>query len=360
MKGHNDWVKALIVSPDDKFLYSMSDDMTIRTWKLPNFDNYRILDAEIPFNNPSFMMVGRIYPQYIYFITRNCYGKIDQSNLNRYSFVKVTEENISIFAINPVNDRLCVFLPLEKVDSEEDLYKYSIVIYHPIDLTPQKTYTIELKDSYSVTYSLDGQLLIVGYRTGFTIFNENSMERLQFIRTSSANVSLLLCAPNRRDLYTGDSQKFIKKYDLQGLGSSKKITISAPGEITQLLMSADSEYLIALDLTETVSIYATSRMIVLSSLNLKDIKQIEFPGDSSMLYCMFDQSIKAISFPSLSTCYILQFHLRIHTFAFNYDKEIIIFSNEKILIYTHPSACNSVCAYGDTDSLNKYFQFISN
>ena len=123
----------------------MSDDMTIRTWKLPNFDNYRILDAEIPFNNPSFMMVGRIYPQYIYFITRNCYGKIDQSNLNRYSFVKVTEENISIFAINPVNDRLCVFLPLEKVDSEEDLYKYSIVIYHPIDLTPQKTYTIELK-----------------------------------------------------------------------------------------------------------------------------------------------------------------------------------------------------------------------
>ena len=140
LKGHNEWVKALIISEDDKFLYSMSDDCSIKTWRLPKFDNYNILNGEISISNPTIMRIGKRHTECIYFVSKEYYAKIDRSNSNKFTKADLnTGDSVVAFAVNPISDELCVVTMHDAVN--RNYYRsnyeadYSLLIYDPADFT---------------------------------------------------------------------------------------------------------------------------------------------------------------------------------------------------------------------------------
>ena len=365
LKGHGEWVKAIIVSEDDKFLYSMSDDCSIKTWRLPNFDNYNILEGEITFRAPDVMSIGNRYPENIYFVNKEYYGKIDRSNANKCSAVGIrTEVAVVTFAINPISDVLCVVTVME--DNKKHYYNshvesdYDFLLYDPLDLTVRKKLSVMSEGIHTAKYSLDGKLLLVGENFRCTVYNAETLKPYHIFRSHISNVMSIVQTPNEKYLFSGDDKGYIKSYDFENMTEIKTLWEPNAEEVKTLLTSSDSEYLIAVHAKMMVKIWATSKMIKVNSISLENTLQIEFPRHSSLLYCMYKNSIKAINFPSLTTCFIIKFENKIEKFAFSYnnDEEMVVYSETETIIYTNPLCCKTVCAYGNPRLVNDYFQYV--
>ena len=364
LKGHGQPVKALIVSEDDKYLYSMSDDCSVKTWRLPKFDNYTILESEIRVKDPVIMSIGKRYPENIYFVNEKYYEKIDRANANKCSQVDIKSEmSIAAFAINPISDLLCVIATMENkkiyyrnLHVESD---YTFFLYDPLDLTLKTTTSIKSEGIYAAIYSLDGKLLMIGENFRCTIFNADTMKPHHIFRSHTSNVVSIVQTPNEKYLFSGDDRGYIKSYDFENMTEIKTLWEPNTEEVKTLLASSDSEYLIAVHEKMMIKIWATSKMIKVNSMSLENSLQIEFPRHSSMLYCMYENSIKAINFPSLETCYIIKFENKIAKFAFSCNaEEMIVYSDAETYVYTNPLCCKTVCAYGNPRLVNDYFQYV--
>ena len=201
---------------------------------------------------------------------------------------------------------------------------------------------------------------MIGENLRCTIYDARTMKPHHIFRSHTTDVISIVETPDGKYLFSGDDGGFIKSYDFEKFTEIKTLfETNNTSPVKKLLASSDSEYLIAMHGNMIVKIWATSKMIKVNTITLENILEIDFPKHSSMLYCMYASSIKVINFPSLSTCYIIQFEKNIEKFAFSYDnEEIIVYSNTEIYVYTNPLCCKTVCAYGKPVQVNEYFQYL--
>ena len=364
LKGHGERVKALMVGEDDKSLHSMSDDRTIKTWKLPKFDNYNILENHFAFRQIEIMSIGNRNPGSIYFVNKEYYGKFDREIENKCTRVDISSEMIDIItlAINPISDILCV-VTTEREEKVKHLnhseIDYYFLLYDPQDLTVKRKVLVQSERIYVSLYSLDGKLLMIGERVRFTIYDAETLKPHRIFQSHTSTVTSIAQTPNEKYLFSGDDKGYIKSYDFDKMAEIKTLWEPDTDRVKELITSSDSEYLIAIHDNMIGKIWATSKMIKVNSMNLENALQIKFPRHSSLLYCMYENYIKVINFPSLTTCYIIKFEIILEKFAFSCNnEEVIVYSEAETYIYTNPLCCKTVCAYGNPRLVNDYFQYV--
>lgn len=361
--GHTDWVKALIVSEDDKFLYSMSDDCSIKTWKIPKFDNYNSLVGDFPIDPESEMKMGTRSPENLYFISKKSFNKIDRSNNNHFSILSMEGKKVVDYSINPVNDNFCFLIAGNKEEgrhyyNQTAEVSYDILIYEASDFTQIKSNSIKVEKIYTMSYSLDGKFLIFGQDFRCSIYTALTMEMHHIFRSHTSKVLKIVQTPNQQFLFSGDIKGVVKSYDFRSLTEIKGLYDPKNRSIMELLTTSDNEYLIVVHDDMTANVWATSKMIKVHSFRLEGLQKVEFLKQSSLLFCMMDSKLKAINFPSLSPCFEIEFESKPLMFAFSNDQyELTVCFEKEIRVYKNPTLTNTISVYGQQSLISNYFEY---
>ena len=359
LSGHTDWVKAFIISEDTKFLYSMSDDCSIKTWRIPKFDNYCILEEDAPIKATILFQMGIRYPENIYFFDNKILGKIDRSKNNNYTSAEISNDiRYPVYAFNPVNDNFCLISGASKNSYYYNhLADVDIQFYELDTITVYKTLKFSSYGIYSVVYSLDGVYLIFGERYRCSIYRADNLEAYHIFTAHKTWVTLIVQSPNSHFLFSADEGGIIKSYDFFNKSEIKALIDPLSRNVKKMLVSSDNEYFIVLYQDNNAGIWATSKMIKINQIDLKNVIDIQFPIKSQIIFCLYENFIRGIHFPSLSKCFELELRATKFCFSSNFQ-ELLTFQSPKIYIYKNPLLNESISAYGNIDKLYNFYQYV--
>ena len=365
MCGHTDWVKAFIIAEDQKTFYSMSDDCSIQTWRIPKYDNYYILKKDLdPTDYQSIFSCHRS-SEYLYFLKQKGITKFDRSEGLKESKIDF-DAKILLFCISPKDDKIVTV----RKDINPKSYSYQSVskkyLFEIYDSNFEKISekSLDLYDLEQMIFSADGNYLILGELYKCIIVHESTMEIYHEFRSHKGTVVNLACSPNMTYVFSfddDDSNNQIKSYSFLDKIELRALTDPKLTKLKKMIISADEDYLVVLNTNDEATIWATSKMIKIVDLSLPECRDIMFNNNFNHLYCLFKDYIKIYTLPSMCVSSVIKFRTESKFFTFNYNyTEIIVALEKSIEIWKTPTGVTSLALYGENRILYKFYKYMAN
>ena len=361
LKGHKDGVKSLMISRNKGCLFSMSDDSTIRTWKLPNFNHYYTIKLKTPIAALERMQMGRKKSNMIYVLTRARLLAYDRLLGTETTIENLVDTNLITYCFCQNNDIVCLISTAgvlkEKTGKHAqslDLYNIRIYDYHDkIDL---KQFDIESYGVYSVLFSLDQKYLMIGEIHHCRIYLIETFELYHIFRCHKYEITSLAISPNGSTLYSGDKFGIIKSYDFLGKYEIKTLN-SHESKVSKMLVTDDSQYMIAVHEDFVTNIWASSKMIKINTIVLEKLEDLRLPSGFSVILALYKTCIKCFIIPSLMQTFTLSLDFEAIKFSLSVDeRDIAIYRGDHIAIYGNPLKCQEIKAFGDLQNLNYFHE----
>lgn len=364
LSGHMDWVRGLIISKDRKYLHSISEDQSIKTWRLPNFKNYYIVPNDVKMLDVKIMAMGVKFPQNVYIANQKNIRKIDLENPRNNKMFEL--ENILYCAVHPRNDLITVLIL--NSSSPNTKSSYEVINIDPTDWTHETIKKFETFEINCMAYSVNGELLIFGEGKICSIYNAKSFAEYKKFISHSFEVVNIAQTPDGKYLFSGDKEGCIRYYDIlkkveiKVIANSKYYGSSSNSDefvIKDLLTTFDSEYLLVIYKNSTIVTCATSKMVKVNTLKLENIIKFNFPKTSSLLFCLMESYIKVVDICTLVTCFTLRIDQMPLDFCFSFDdKEIAVYFENEVHIYRNPLTTDIQSVYGDYYLIHEYYVFL--
>lgn len=362
LKGHRNWVKALIVSEDNKNLYSISDDKSIKIWRLPKFDHYIIVDINSSSNfkiaNPSQIVIKKELTRNLGIIENNILRTLNSNDLSSYTELDLAGFN-NLFVFNPIKDELCVITLQE--NKSERILEYIISFYSFTTLELIDTYKKNCYGIFSAIYSPDGVYLILGELNRVSIVDLGTKSIYHTFVSHKTEVTLLCQSPDLSLLFSADTGGIIKFYDFKKLKEVKTIPNYRNESLIKILVSPDSQFFVVLSKSFNLMVWSTFKLIRIINTSLPNVLDIQFPICDSILYCLYQDKLSAMNFPNLDVCFQIKLESEGKAFCFggNSSKEIAVFSGQSLHIYKNPLNNYSVSVYGDDKNIMNFYNHVS-
>ncbi|OMJ74992.1 hypothetical protein SteCoe_25949 [Stentor coeruleus] len=364
LKRHENGVKSLILSADNKRMYSMSDDCSIKNWKLPKYDHYSGIKTDLKFSNISKMIMGKTNPNKIFILKDREIISIDKvTSVETYVEIFNVDE-VKCFAFSILTD-IIVIIGTNKANnpkpenSETNQTKYDIIIYDYHEAKCINSFTLDSSSIYSVMISADDKFIVIGEHHRCIIYYSNDFSTPYHIfRTHKCEIVSIVDSPNGSYLFSGDVSGVIKSYDFPKKYEIKSL-IASDKRVTKMIVTPDNEYMIASHSDFSTNIWVISKMIKIHTMRQENLLDIKFPKNSTILFSLYETSIKGFSIPSLVSCFAIRLHKSASKFCFNSDEsEITVFNKDSISIYKSPQHCHRIRIFGELKYLNYFYNQI--
>jgi WD40 repeat protein len=364
LNGHTDGVKAMILSDDNTRLYSMSHDCSIKTWKLPKLDQYTIKRPQKKFENMKRMVFGKRSKDLIYVLNGSDLFSFDINTEEENLVESFAHFDIESFTFSKQSDLLCLVCTSlllkekNKANEEFQVVNYSILLYDYYHKRFNATYYLESYGIHSVIISSDEQFLVVGELYRCKIFHLKDFQVYHIFRTHKHEIVSLIDSPNGAYLFSGDSHGIIKSYDFPKKYEIKALTASEK-KVVKMIVTADNEYLIATHEDNITNIWAISKMIKIHTMEQSHVVDIQYPGNATLMFSLYETSLKGFVIPSLTSCYLIRFHGKASEFCFSAGEEsIAVFIDKTICVFKNPQHCTQTTVFGELEHLNYFYQQI--
>lgn len=365
-QGHTEWVKALLLSDDNKTIYSLSDDCSIQMWKIPPYKNNSILSVEKSECRP--LYVGSQNRSTLYTFGDNQLGKYCPEKKYALEYKNIDLPSTVITLLNPVKDEF-VFIETRKTDTSNYYYyfkssslsnsDYSVTFFNPVTNEITRTGTLSLYDACSAIFSHDGKYLVIGESRRCSIFLTETLEKFHSFLSHKEEIKHLTLSLNGVYLFAADSQNIIKCLNISNRTEVKGIKDIEAGDIEKMVVSRDNEFLVVLHIGNIANVWSIARMIKISQINLEGIKDIYYPNNADYLFCLYDFSIKAVNFPTFITSFEVTLPYKTEYFAFSNDfTEIYIKHLDGLASWINPLSASRFLPFGQPSSVVKFFQYL--
>ena len=366
MCGHTDWVKAFIIAEDQKTFYSMSDDCSIQTWRIPKYDNYYILKNELYLSEYLDIYSCHRSSENLFLIKKNGITKFDRSDELKETKIDFEAKHVSLFCINPKDDKIVTVRKETQANaySYQDTSKKYIFEFYDSNFEKLREKSLEFYKLAEMIYSADGNYLILGELYKCVIVHESTMDIYHEFRSHKGTVVNLACSPNMKYVFSfdDDSQnKMIKSYNFFKKIELKALIDPTLTKLKKMKISADEDYLVVMSKDYFTTIWATSKMIKIIDLRLENCRDLMFNNNYNHLYCLFSDNIRIYTLPSMCVNSIIKFRTESRFFTFNYDySEIIIGLEKSIEVWKTPTGVLSLALYGENKILYEFYKYMAN
>ena len=303
---------------------------------------------------------GRRNTENFYFVEKGGLSKINRSNNNQIESNKFTSSNKFAYAIHPFLEEICrIDLFINRYYGREISKEYCIDFYDFNTLTTTRTHEISSYGIKSLAYSLDGKFLILGELHRCTIITADTLEPYHTFRSHKTFVTRIVQSPNLMYLFSGDKEGIIKSYNFEKKSEIRALIEPNAKKIAKMIISQDNEFLVVLHKSFMVNIWSIAKMIKVGSMILDKVLDIQFPKQSSYMFCLYEQKIICINFPSLSACFEIAFTGLAKKFSISADsKEIAVILDNQIEIIKNPLFNETISIYGDLKLFNNFYQYV--
>jgi WD40 repeat protein len=359
LDGHEDGVKALILFEGSPYLYSMSDDNRIITWKIPDFDHAfhvplqtetkKLRDILPCMNDKDCYFL--VYKTEVVKVHRHfkSFKSIFQFDLNRIVCFGVSRDGKKLLIVK-TNEKVSRFRQKKKLK----IGCYWIAVYNLEDESKLKEFEIESYGIYTCVFSNDENFIFIGELNHCKVIRYDNGKEHHVYKGHKSEVCCVLQSPNSKLLFTGDTGGSIKSFNYE---TNEEIRVLNDGIIstTGLCITNDNDFMIASYENAKVNVWDCFKMIKINSIVLDGIKEMCCSASSNLIFCLFSSKIKVIDIPTLIPCYEISLTGKSSYFCFNRDEdEIAIYMKDKIGFYLKPDKFKSLEVCGD---YTKTFQF---
>ncbi|OMJ69061.1 hypothetical protein SteCoe_33314 [Stentor coeruleus] len=380
LEGHAGWVRTVIVSRDNNFLYSLSDDGTIRLWRIPRFDYYSIMYEPGSYNRKSLtdrsdkkktklpygevgskIFTGFKHPENLYLVNSNMMGKIDK--IGNTPFVELSETNNIFYIFDRQTDALCIISGENLIGYDyntEDVMPFTFSFYDADNFTLINTLQVQARGIFSVMYSYDSQYIIIGEDKKCRILNAKDLSDYCVFESHEEHVTQLCLSLSGLFVFSADDSGLINCYNFQSKTYIKSIIDIDSGIVSKMVVSYDEDYLIVLHKSGKLNVWATPKWIIVRTINGFYFSDFQFCGENDILMCLNENKFYGFAIPSFSCEFEITLDSPAKSFAISQNLEDIYFYQENgIYVYQNPYEANTLCAFGDINHINKYYQYLS-
>lgn len=345
LKGHKDWVKFALIDKSQHRIFSISDDCKVSSWWIPEFDSQVKFEHEQSFSrlDTSSTIV---------------YGRTDSSIVAYDLGTGKNVQNISLDGIEVVSYSFGTSSHLHVFANDNSDYTRKYLVWDLATGNQIRSAVIDIDEMFcALLYNFEKQVAI-GQTVRVCIFNISDMTKLHTFRSHKVDVRCLGVTYDNNRLYSADSEKIVKFYDL-----SKKEEIGnyqASDSINFIQVSLDNEHLFICE-GQTLAILTTRRMHKVTEISDFTSSKIYFTEDRN--YFVYHSS-EAIHFKDINNFQLINsinFGHPVSTFAFSVDENLIITtSGDNSTIFTNPMKCKKLAIYGDLEKTYEYIEYLNN
>ncbi|OMJ73892.1 hypothetical protein SteCoe_27308 [Stentor coeruleus] len=263
---HTNWVKSVVIMKDQKHIISYGDDKAIMIWKIPRFEEKKLMNTKgmnilhLWFSETRGLLesICKINDE-VFIVSWENNGnpvftmKIENDNPE---FCKNIENIDEVFVAGTTNDEIIENL------HDEDGQGYTIISIYNVFLQQMiRSHTIKAQ---MISFYISGNLLVIGEGFKLTLWQYNDLTHLKTIFSRHGEIRSIALAFNETIMFTFDTDELLKKISLdlnnehffQELGHRNSFALSTKIVNTEnkdnikkynfiLELSDDSQYLYA-------------------------------------------------------------------------------------------------------------------
>ena len=277
---------------------SISKDKLFKTWGIPNFNHYYIIDLNIKSSNYSEALLGYYDKESFYLLNNKEILRINRTNETQRSF-NLDQYKMKIIALDNLNEIFCI-AHCDQIN-ENKLQNHNFSFFSLITFNPIKSRSIICHGLYSMIFSADGSLLVLGEKNRCVVLNTSTFEIVHRFNFNKTPIELLSISKDCQYLISSGRQTMnIKLYNLN-LGSLVDIyEDSSFSHIKKIIFSNDEDFFIVLPQSDNITVWTTVKKIKIYTYENKGILDIRFYQLSDQLYLLKKRSIESLEFPSFT------------------------------------------------------------
>ena len=357
--GHEDNVKTMEIIESEGLIVSMSDDRTIRAWKIPKFEFYSKVYFENIDSQPlTNFLACSSDPNVVFMQRTNSLIRLDLATSETKSLL-FDDYGSPILAYNGVvNSFLVTFSIPIYTALDIDLNEFEITEYDGNSLSPVRTDKVSLHGVYFLGFTQDCKTVLIGEFHRVTLMNYSDFTVIHTFLSHKSFVTSVVTTNDSLLMFSVDQEGEVKSYDLVSKCEIKALSDKQPTRVTSILVSPSNDYLLLFDSNKQLSIWNIMKLIKVHSLELPDATQMFFSQNSSNLHIIQKSGLRVIQIPTCSVLYEIQSNnIEGSCFNFNYTKLLVIQECE-VVIYENPEVCKKVACFGNINEINEFYQYV--
>lgn len=346
--GHKDWVKGILVSDDNLFIHTMSDDCTIMTSRVNLVDTHTNKSIPTTFHN----LIFNPKDKHLYAISSNSIYKSRQGEFELYQ--TYTKKILSVHFVNNFTS-LIVFFHQEKSTEIE-------VASHQIGDNSMKS-TKNLKTSSlvsSAAASDDGKYFFTGESFRITVWDQQNGNLVHVFKSHMGEVTSL--AVNNIHLFAGDSKGVVKYYHLSGgFTEIAQFVVDSSAVIQHLKVTSDLKHLIYTTSNNLLHIWSIRCKTLVREIQLTSpVSNVELSNDSNYLFFTYSNQIELWKLDSFSKYTQLTVKENVVSLGFNQsENHLLIGFCNYIQFLQNPLKVTGFSVFGHYDKHSQFFDYVN-
>lgn len=344
-------------------VHSYSSDGVINSLKIPNLNQYYILNTHEKIEKIDFMF-GKIRGvdsnEQAINETDSLFVLCESNLLNigifdsSIGYSKNFEyKRILAVTADIESGVLCIVCPKNKENS------FSAILYNFTTNESIASIDFELINFENISFSFKNGFIAPYGDYQYKVIHFNNAT--QHIIVHKGKITALTISVSQKLIFSGEQSGLVMVHKLLDDGSlvGLKTLIENNFKVLNLWIEPNGVYLIVSHENNLVNIWEVRKGFKINSTSQEGLIDIIFPMNTSLMFCLTSSSLTAYHLPSLISYFSITFTSPPQRFCFVQNQEsIAIYMSKNIYIYKNPVKTSEILPFGDLKNISTFYDKI--